>query len=332
MTTINLHIPNIAEPTNYQKNLSKIILERNSVHQDLSSAEGVRLFNTENCGNHYINSALLAYNNHVGWHIKPDDFMAMINMIICRYVNLRPEIYETKFVTEKKSIIIPDIKEGKEDWDAMLETWSQLISQNSDNPLLIQTMRSDFSTSKHEDLATSNAIIMSTTQEYFEYRCNTLCGIPYIKMEGTPDDWHMLLEKTAFIALEFNGTTLQLYLNNKIIPVLTELHGTILGNVNTVFWSNIIRSNDKTGFLSGCESSYTGWLLDFVPKMMADTDVIFSQTTKFDKMPISIVRTPFVYNTGTNHYMTLEAGSFGVNQDANGCIAPIRGYRILRNS
>ncbi len=332
MTTIELHIDNIPEPTPYQQNLPKYILDRNSIHQDISSTEGVRLFNTEDCGNHYINSALLAYNNHVGWHIRPDDFMAMVNMIICRYVNLRPEIYESKFVTEKKSIILTDIVEGGEDWDDMLNKWSNLITQHSDNPLLINTMRSNFSTSRHEDLATSNAIIMSTTQEYFEYHCSTKCGIPHVKMEGTLDDWHMLIEKVAFIALEFTGTSLYSYLNNKIIPILIELHATILGNLNRIFWSNIIQSTDKTGFISGCDKSYNGWMLDFVPKMTLDGDVVFSQTSKFDRMPTSIIRTSFVYRTSVDHYMTIEAGSFGVEQDNNGCVSPIYGYRILKQS
>jgi hypothetical protein len=41
---------------------------------------------------------------------------------------------------------------------------------------------------------------MDAMKSFFEYSVSTMCGIPEITLEGTPEDWRKIEEKTKALA------------------------------------------------------------------------------------------------------------------------------------
>ena len=60
-------------------------------------------------------------------------------------------------------------------------------------------MEADFSTTTPDQLLSSQIMIMSSVQKYFDFCMTTLCGIPGVEMKGTLQDWQKLITKTKVI-------------------------------------------------------------------------------------------------------------------------------------
>jgi hypothetical protein len=104
--------------------------------------------------------------------------------------------------------------------------------------------------------------IMSSFKKYFRYRGSMLvCGIPYILLEGTLEDWEKILEKLKFLSkYDFS--------NKKMEKDIEEIINTKKGKINLDFWRKIImetkkEEDDWIGCGSEGKDKITGWILDF---------------------------------------------------------------------
>ena len=57
-----------------------------------------------------------------------------------------------------------------------------------------------FSTTDPVSKAVSEIVLMEAMKSYFRYGCHTMCGIPEITLEGSPEDWRMIREKAEQLA------------------------------------------------------------------------------------------------------------------------------------
>ena len=66
---------------------------------------------------------------------------------------------------------------------------------------LTNILTPNFSTSTKDSVISGKVSIMSAFKKYFRYNIETRsCGIPYILLEGTLEDWEKILEKLIFLS------------------------------------------------------------------------------------------------------------------------------------
>lgn len=104
-------------------------------------------------------------------------------------------------------------------------------------------MSPNFSTTDSVSLAVGQVSIMFTLKKYFRYKALVGgCGLPYVTIEGTIEDWSKILEKMN----NLKKFKLDDWIN-KLTPIINEIIETKKGNVNKEFWLRMIKYKDQTG-------------------------------------------------------------------------------------
>ena len=103
-------------------------------------------------------------------------------------------------------------------------------------------------------------------QKYFNYAMgDCICGIPYIILEGTAEDFQKIKEKAEKLSkYEFD------WYISRIIPHIQKMIDAKNGKVDNDYFRDIIKRNEvKDNIMLGCTpedamiSNITGWILDF---------------------------------------------------------------------
>jgi len=93
---------------------------------------------------------------------------------------------------------------------------------------------------------------------------STCCGIPFIKLEGTQEDWKLIKDKTSKLLQEYNFKDLfnEEKNNYTIMNILDNFIDVYEGNIDKKFWRSIFSLNSE----SGVEFDLlTGWIGKFFP-------------------------------------------------------------------
>ncbi|EDO40178.1 predicted protein, partial [Nematostella vectensis] len=65
---------------------------------------------------------------------------------------------------------------------------SQQIDENIKVPGYVETVTADFSSTTAVQKVVSQVTLMSSVQEFFDFECMLMCGIPAIEMLGSVQD------------------------------------------------------------------------------------------------------------------------------------------------
>jgi hypothetical protein len=145
--------------------------------------------------------------------------------------------------------------------DQIIDELTKKISENVGDEL-VNVLTPNFSTSTKNSVISGKVSIMSSFKKYFRYRGSMLvCGIPYILLEGTLEDWEKILEKLKFLS-KYD------FPNEKMKKDLEEIINTKKGKINLDFWRKIIMETKKEDDdLIHCgskgEDKIIRWILDF---------------------------------------------------------------------
>ena len=123
------------------------------------------------------------------------------------------------------------------------------------DPVLHETLISNFSTTTAEIRTASEVVLMDTYSYYFDYQLHCVCGIPQVSLTGSVEDWQRIrarVEVLATYGLEWWVTRLR--------PVLDEFVQTAEGRPNPVFWQAIYKPKHAYG-----KDTVTGWIADLFP-------------------------------------------------------------------
>ena len=225
--------------------------------------------------NHYVLLGYLnAYFDHCPIKVSPNIIWQLILNAFSKYVNDNSEYHRDKFVDflGKKQLLITrrgtfdDIKKYEKD---IIEEFCQKISENIGGEL-VDILTPNFTTSTEDTIIAGKVTIMSTFKNYFIYKILMIsCGIPYILLEGTLEDWEKLLQKLEFLQ-KYDFDILQMKKN------IEEIINTKKGDINYDFWRKIIMETKETvNESSGCsfylfpveKNIIKGWICDFYPSM-----------------------------------------------------------------
>ena len=149
-----------------------------------------------------INGFYTAHTNHYPIRIKPDDIWLLICQTFSNHINENSEKLRNMFVNfeGKKDISIEYELSNIEEVDKTIaEDFSIKVNEKLKEYLgeeILNILTPNFSTTTNNSVITCKFTIMSAFKKFFNYRmilCG--CGIPYIILEGTAEDYKKIISK-----------------------------------------------------------------------------------------------------------------------------------------
>lgn len=229
--------------------------------------------------NGLVSAAYMAYSNHYGLVLRPDDLWTAIALSLGVYVNGNAEEMRDYFVKHqgKEKITLnvsPIVDAAKLDWPSLVTEFTEEIDRRLKKKVKKWIMPT-FSTTTDQDKMVYGLLLMGTMKSYFEYEVEEECGIPEVTLKGTLEDWKQLRELADHL-LDFDRKALSKW-HKLLTPVLDEfVEAYENGVVNRKFWNSICGYNP--GVEPGCDPeddspeakpssppSLTGWVNVFMP-------------------------------------------------------------------
>jgi hypothetical protein len=248
----------------------------------------------------FYNCMVEAYAGHYSVILSPDAIWTLISQGFCHHISLNTEKLKDKIVNHEGKMEISVISEYDlysplMDWDTLLNGFDIQIAENTKGNIA-DIMRADFSTTGNTERITSQVTLMSAVKSYFDFAAiHTICGIPTITIEGTPDDWRKIIKKVESLRNYDLGWWV-----DDLKPILQEFVNASEGNVNKDFWQNIVKKDRPESMKKGAgcgvkdATKFDGWFLKFMP---FDKDGRTPDTVVYgrnDMLP-SVVSAPFTY-------------------------------------
>lgn len=275
------------------------------------------------------------YGQHRPLVLSPDMIWLVINQTLVRHINENAEIFREKIVShqERLDIVVDsdkDLLKDAPDWHSILESFYKQIERKTKKDIA-PTFVADFSTTGVDERIASISTLMNGVQSYFRYSVHhCICGIPYVTLKGTPEDWRRVLTKCTILN-RFGFASWYKWLK----PILHEFTRTASGHPNKLFWKNIVRIYTPMYMTThrGCapqKLEVDGWCAALFPTWeMKETDngyvkdkMRFDKASAFRDMNSEMLRVGFAY---LRHYpdgkteripMELWSGIVGVEENA----------------
>ncbi|MBR3478411.1 MAG: DUF4419 domain-containing protein [Bacteroidaceae bacterium] len=221
----------------------------------------------------FFYSLVRAYAEHRPFVLSPDMIWQLIGFEFSEYVNnhseeMRSLLVAHEGVNDLKIMTEEDILDDKNaNWSNLFDKFSAAIAENTKGDIA-QLMTSDFSTTGSAEHIASQITLMESLKSYFHYIAGRLsCGIPYITLKGTPDDWRKVAEKVQGLERYNMG-----WWTKELKPIMAELVKTAEGKPSSKFWKDIVMQ-DRPDRLrgGGCSmekpTDLDGWIVKLFPDM-----------------------------------------------------------------
>ncbi len=194
-----------------------------------------------------------AYAVHYPLVFSPDDVWLCIVQGLAAHVNEHAETLRGRFVRHegKKEIVVAESWLGDgtaEDWQRHIGTFADRVAEDigKRRELLV----AGFSTTGPVEKVVFEISLLDAVQRYFNYRSDTICGIPFVTLLGTPDDWRSLRRRAEMLT-EFGLADWA----RVLLPVLDRFVAASEGQVDVDFWRSIYKLHDICG-----DPVISGWI------------------------------------------------------------------------
>lgn len=272
-----------------------------------TSFDDAQLYHT---GDNAMFSMLMkAYAEHRPLVLSPDDVWLCISQGFAQHVNQNAEALRDKLVFHDDKITLsvetsqPLLGKGDADADTTNSTpidWPKIfdgfVAQMKANTKggIVDNMCANFTTTTVDSRIASQITLMNAMLPYFRYEVfYASCGIPYITLKGTPEDWQKVLDKAR--SLEQYDLK---WWTDKLCPVLEEFVKTAQGKPDHQFWRCMMTQIeiDKLrggGCSVGTQTTFDGWFLTLFP--YDDKGRTPAKVTNSHKMLNSVKSADFLY-------------------------------------
>ena len=292
-----------------------------------------------------IQGLSIAYQNHFPIIISPDMIWLLILQGYSRYMEKYAEVDREKYVNFKgqKTLYINRSNlqlafATEKDWAGIMDECVEKISKHVGKET-ITNLQSNFSTTNDTTLVVSQTSIMSAMKQYFKYEVLFAgCGVSYIILEGSSDDWKKIKSKLNYLS-KFSLD----WWTNHLIPIIDNIIKTkefydVHKNINNElieFRKGMIKVKD--GYDMYRPAILNGWIIKFIPKLDEEKPKLYEELHEKD-IPDQIISCPLkiieiVESIGKKFKIVyscdLTSGFFGMIQDKKTlAIKPVIGYAI----
>jgi len=214
-----------------------------------------------------LSTVVEAYNKHYTLRTGPEDWWYSIIQTVALAIDKNSKKDEVrKFFVQHEgkrtlTVEMPPVGVDGIDYSWFFDQMSQEIAKNINVPDYVAKMKTDFSQSTSIHKIVSEVTLMSSVQEFFDYRMYFSCGIPAIEMKGTQQDWERLGTKITELRHTLKPIQDTIGLAgwwDKAENIASKLLDTFNGNPDLDWWSRIIT---KEPFGSGGDVAFKGWFM-----------------------------------------------------------------------
>jgi len=323
----------------------KKILEKDTLDHSLDLKKDLGFLNSNVP---FLSGLYTAHTHHYPIRIKPDDIWLLIIQSFSNHVNINSEKLREQFVnfsgkqTLKIYYNLSDISQVNR---KVLEDFSVQINKLMEEYLgktLLETLTANFSTSNYDSILISKISIMGAFKKYFDYEmflCG--CGIPYIILEGTADDYKKILEKTKNLSkYDFSWYT------DRIIPHIQKMIDAKENKIDVEYFKDFVQNKKETETKYGPSgmSKYEvqvdficGWILDFFAYIndgRKNAKPFTSKSLKVERFKflinqMMIVPFKIVDEVHKKEYlMKYKVGFVGCDQNEKKEVFPVQGWYV----
>jgi hypothetical protein len=313
--------------------LTKYAIEHKGIHVDYGLlALKVDADSLVTFGSHsFISGMREAYWHHRPITLSPDMIWVLIAQGFSHYVNANAEALRDRMVDfegKKELTCICDVESIEQiDWEKTVDSFSIKIAENTKGDIA-EIIKADFSTTTQIERIASEITLMSAVKDYFVFTAAMIgCGIPYVVLEGTPNDWQRVYDK----AMQLRDYDLEWWID-ELEPVLRQIVASSKGEVDKRFWRNMFRVHTKEVY--GSPECLDGWMAKFFPydryeeRLPLDTLYL----NNIDRLPDEMVKVDarvFNMTTGEDIPVELWAGFVGLAQNnENYMLTPKMGWMV----
>lgn len=284
-----------------------------------------------------VAAADIAFSYHYPMVLSPDMIWTCLVQGMAQHVNANVEKLRQRFVQHEGRLTLQvrrdDFVSGSPDnpWPEVFSEFSRQIQGHIGE--LHGRIVADFSTTGPLERAVSEMVLMDMVKAYFTYEVMSLCGIPSITLEGTPDDWRSIQRRAEVFAEVGLAGWLE-----ALRPVLEQFCAAAEGHADQEFWRSFFKLNDASGgpFVTGWinvlfpylkdgrqNSSYHNW--------SEGLTAIFGGGPTAGEFPSGVSVAPFIWEyLGERIDMRFAAGFFGVCQVPESlALRPELGWAVL---
>ena len=325
--------------------------QRNSIKDLIDGALGHSL--NENKELSFIGSNVpvlygfyIAHANHCPIRIKPDDIWLLIIQGFINHMNLKSEVLRDCFVnfSGKKQLQVEyNIDQTAIDKKTLEDFSQQMVNQIESyvGKEIIEILSPNFTTTTHDSEIICKISIMGAFKKYFDYSMNVCgCGVPYVVLEGTADDYRKIIEKAKKLsAYKFN------WYIDRIIPHIEKMVEAKEGKVDKEYFQNMIQKKElmdvKLGPSGHKEGEYqaqalSGWFLHFFSHIESKDGIEIYEFKEeslkikdFQRLTNQMIEVPFnVHNimTSKDYKMKFKVGFVGCDKNEKNEVFPVQGW------
>jgi len=246
--------------------------------------------------NCFLRATVIAFSHHLPLRLKPDHVMQAILSGFNTWVNEmggKDKLAAKKLVDpEKKKIVVDIDPSSDEGWDAAMDLLGRELEKTITNPDLVKILKASYTTTTPAVMRVKNLTVASIMKEFIDISFQTLCGIPYVTLEGSPQDWEKLKAVTnALLSLADGELNWWLTPLNHALSVMIQ---TANGENTETKWIDFLNHRGGSGF-RGCN----GWINAFFPFLQGKAGKI-EMNRLMDQLTTLIV--DGVKVNGSNHY------------------------------
>lgn len=203
------------------------------------------------------------FKNHYALTLRPEVLMHQIAHEVAVTVKQNPEAYRYLFTIapEKRRI---DVQHHGLELGNPQSPWYEAISffepalKEVVPPGIMEHLLLPFSTATVESRVASLITFMDAASPFFDYHTHTLCGIPEVRLAGTPEDYQYLVQAASQLAEVFRPHLGRYF--DHLLPVLAKLAKQAAGApIDQHFWSSIYKFESHSG-----TDAFNGWISAFV--------------------------------------------------------------------
>lgn len=249
----------------------------------------------------FANVVAEAYSSHHGLVLHPHDIWYVVLSNIAAIVGKKPENYRGLYTASegKCELLVPSNGTSEIDINALILELDKFI------PVDIELFLPDLSTATPMAKLAMSCAVLDATQHYYDYGMFS-CGIPFIDLRGTEDDWNTLIGNV----IEIQGEALTKCNPSLVSPLTKYLQNvySVLCNIEasfsedqTEFWKDIF-TKENVG--SGGDLKITGWICDLYHNV--------KQGSLIRSFHDGVSQFPYVDKSTNEHFM-MFAGGFGSN-------------------
>ncbi len=206
-----------------------------------------------------VAAAHRAFMDHRPLCLSPDIIWLMICQGVANHINANSEELRSRFVRHEGKIQISirrdDFVKGSPEnpWAEAIEEFTNKVGEHLGSAF--DLFQPSFTTTGPVERAAAAIVLLDAMRSYFDYDMDTLCGIPSVILEGTPEDWQTLADR----AEQFGSLDLEWWLD-PLRGILQQFVAASQGVVDRPFWQSFYKYHDESG-----GPMITGWMSALFP-------------------------------------------------------------------